>query len=206
VWIVKLGGSLAQNPALKDWLEVLACDGAGRVVVVPGGGPLADTVRGLHRHWNLPDPVAHRMALLAMEQYGLLLAGLQPRLRAARTAAEIAEILAQGAAAVWLPFAMTTGPEAQDIKESWNMTSDSLTAWFAAQIKARRLVFVKSLEPAAEPVGVDELARTGLVDPLFPVYARRSGCEVWWSGSRQHGRMAQALGGLAEPGTRVLVR
>ncbi|MFA7096705.1 MAG: aspartate kinase, partial [Gammaproteobacteria bacterium] len=41
MWIVKLGGSLAQNPALKDWLEVLARDGAGRVVVVPGGGPSA---------------------------------------------------------------------------------------------------------------------------------------------------------------------
>lgn len=206
MWIVKLGGSLVRNPALKDWLEVLARDGAGRVVIVPGGGPLANAVRGLHRHWNLPDPVTHRMALLAMEQYGLLLTGLQPRLRPARTAGEIAEILAQGAATVWLPFAMATGPEAQDIEESWNTTSDSLAAWLATQIEVHRLVLVKSLEPAAEPVAVDELACIGLVDPLFPVYARRSGCEVWWSGSRQHGRMAQALTGLAEPGTRVLVR
>src|SRR5690606_1029758 len=129
VWVVKLGGSLASNPGLKDWLAVLARRGGGRVVIVPGGGPFADAVRVAQRRWNFPDPVEHRMALPAMEQYGLLLAGMQPRLRTARTAAEIAEILARGAAAVWLPFAMTAGPEARDIEESWNMTSDSLAAW-----------------------------------------------------------------------------
>lgn len=234
MWVVKLGGSLARishppptadtarrldalatngggkcglasNPVLKDWLEVLVRHGGGRVVIVPGGGPFADAVRAVHRHWNLPEPVAHRMALLAMEQYGLMLAGMQPGLCTVRTADEVADILAQRAVAVWLPWHMVAGPEGQDIEESWDATSDSLAVWLAGRLKARHLVLVKSLEPFPEPVAVAELACAGIVDPLFPVYASKSACVIWWSGSGQHGRMAQALNGSAEPGTRVLL-
>ncbi len=205
MWVVKLGGSLAFNPVLKDWLEVLVHHGGRRVVIVPGGGPFADAVRTVHRHWDLPDPVAHRMALLAMEQYGLMLAGMQPGLCMMRTAEEVADILAQRAVAVWLPSHMVTGPEGRNIEESWDATSDSLAAWLAGRLKARHLVLVKSLEPSSESVAVAELARAGVVDPLFPVYARRSACAVWWLGSGQHGRMAQALNGSAEPGTRALL-
>ena len=42
--IVKLGGSHAFAAHLKDWLGAIA-EGAGRVVIVPGGGPFADAVR-----------------------------------------------------------------------------------------------------------------------------------------------------------------
>ena len=42
--VVKLGGSFAFSEHLRAWLEALtAC--AGRVVIVPGGGPFADTRR-----------------------------------------------------------------------------------------------------------------------------------------------------------------
>ena len=39
--VVKLGGSLSGAPELKAWLAALA-GAAGRVVLVPGGGPFAD--------------------------------------------------------------------------------------------------------------------------------------------------------------------
>ena len=42
--VVKLGGSVVRSPELDAWLDALA-KGAGRIVVVPGGGALADEVR-----------------------------------------------------------------------------------------------------------------------------------------------------------------
>jgi len=42
--VVKLGGSFAYSDYLQDWIEALAAC-AGRVVVVPGGGPFDDAVR-----------------------------------------------------------------------------------------------------------------------------------------------------------------
>jgi dihydroneopterin aldolase len=42
--VLKLGGSYAFSPFLKNWIDAIA-DCAGCVVLVPGGGPFADAVR-----------------------------------------------------------------------------------------------------------------------------------------------------------------
>lgn len=77
-YIIKIGGSLYHRPELK---RVLA-HAAGLVkaphsaVIVPGGGPFADQVRRAQQRWPFADKTAHDMALLAMRQYGLMLAAL----------------------------------------------------------------------------------------------------------------------------------
>lgn len=168
LWVVKLGGSLAGSAQLAAWLDAIAT-GGGRLVLVPGGGPFADQVRESQRRWQFDDPIAHRLALLAMEQYGLMLAGLQPRLRPAASRAEIGRVLAAGDVPVWLPTRMALGrPE---IPESWDVTSDSLAAWLAAQLGADGLLLVKSVAVAAGST-VEVLAREGIVDPLLAHFLR----------------------------------
>ncbi len=72
--VVKLGGSLHASPALADWLAALkAC--RPPLTIVPGGGPFADTVRAAQKAMRYDDGTAHAMAVLAMEQYALALAG-----------------------------------------------------------------------------------------------------------------------------------
>ena len=73
--VIKLGGSHAFAPHLRDWLAAIAgC--AGSMVLVPGGGPFADLVRDAQARIGFDDDAAHRMALLAMAQYGCALASL----------------------------------------------------------------------------------------------------------------------------------
>ena len=79
MWVVKLGGSLQSFPGLRDWVRLIAEQGGGRVVLVPGGGQFADAVRAAQRTAGFDDRTAHGMALFAMEQYGLMLAALAPR-------------------------------------------------------------------------------------------------------------------------------
>ncbi len=57
--VIKVGGSLGR------W------KGATNVLVIPGGGVFADLVRAEYRRARLTDHAAHRMAILAMDQYGL---------------------------------------------------------------------------------------------------------------------------------------
>ena len=64
--VIKLGGSHAFAPQLKDWIGAVAAQ-AGRIVLVPGGGPFADAVRDAQARMGFDDGAAHRMALLAME-------------------------------------------------------------------------------------------------------------------------------------------
>src|SRR2546426_804978 len=56
--VVKLGGSFAFSPYLRDWIAAIAgC--AGRTVVVPGGGPFADVVRAGQARMGFDDLAAH---------------------------------------------------------------------------------------------------------------------------------------------------
>lgn len=187
-WVVKLGGSLAGSPLLGAWLDAIA-KGGGRVVLVPGGGNFADAVRDMQQRWHFGDGAAHHMALLAMEQYGLMLAALQPKLVPASSRAGIHRALLRAAVPVWLPTRMVLGrPE---IPESWDVTSDSLAGWLAGELGAAGLLLVKSI---AIPEGstVDELMRLGAVDPLLPRYLRRVP-ECRWIEAGRHAELARAL-------------
>ena len=200
LWVVKLGGSLAHSSYLKRWLSVLA-GGGGTVVVVPGGGPFADQVRDLQRHRRFDDATAHHMALLAMEQYGRMLAGLQPGLRPAASRAEIARARRAGLAAVWMPTRMVLAEPR--IAASWDITSDSLAAWLAGRLKADRLVLVKSVALPGSSVSATTLARRGIVDPALPGYLARSGAEGWCIDDARPAAMAAALKNGRGPGTRI---
>ncbi|MFS8038082.1 aspartate kinase [Xanthobacter sp. AM11] len=172
--IVKIGGSLTRDAPPRELLGRLAQ--ARGIVVVPGGGALADTVRDVQPQWHLPDSAAHRMAILAMEQMAHAFAALAPALVPAATPPALAAAAATGAA-LWLPAAMTLGHPG--IPESWNVTSDSLSAWLAAEMNAARLVLVKApglALPAPTAHRTADLAtwcRAGLVDAAFASMAQR---------------------------------
>lgn len=194
LWVVKLGGSLADWPDLRRWLRLLVEVRAVDVVLVPGGGPFADQVRAAQARWRFDDVAAHRMAILAMEQYGLMLASMsRGGIAPAATPARMRAVLASGATPVWAPAAMSAADAAgkREVAESWDMTSDSLAAWLAASLRADHLVLVKS----ARPPGGDlrTLVRRGLVDRAFPRYAAagRFGVSVVWREDRA--RMRRAL-------------
>jgi aspartokinase-like uncharacterized kinase len=162
--VVKIGGSLLRDPAhLQQVLDVVAnarkdC----ALLVVPGGGPFADTVRDMDREMSLSDDAAHWMAILAMDQYAHL---LHSRLRGAtlvstQTAAHAA--LDAGELVVLAPYRWLR--DADPLPHSWNVTSDSIAAWIAGELGAPLLVLIK-------PAGVNG---ADLVDAHFP-HARRTG-------------------------------
>jgi aspartokinase-like uncharacterized kinase len=203
LWVVKLGGSLADSPHLKRWLAVLG-DAGGSAVIVPGGGPFADQVRVTQKKWRFDDATAHHMALLAMEQYGRMLAGLHGGLRPATTRAAIAKARRAGLTAVWMPVRMALGEPR--IAATWDITSDSLAAWLAGVLAADRLVLVKSVTLTGNPIAASALARRGIVDPAFPDYVARSAREAWCVDDARHADMARAFRTGRGPGIRVLPR
>ena len=142
MWIIKIGGSLLGSPELLRWLEVLVKFSKGHVIIVPGGGLFADAVREAQNLTNASDAIAHQLALLAMDQFGLLLAGMNDGLVTASSELEIAERGWQHRAMVWLPSQMILVD--QSIPQNWQVTSDSLSAWLANKLGAEQLILVKS--------------------------------------------------------------
>lgn len=198
--IVKLGGSFAFSAHLRDWIAAIA-DGGGRAVIVPGGGPFADTVRVAQAQIGFDEGTAHRMALLAMEQYGCAIKSLHEKLSLAMTPDSIRGGLLDGRVPVWLPSRMVL--DATDIPQSWDVTSDSLAAWLAGKIGAERLLLVKHVEPAGGTIGAAELAARDIVDKAFGNFLRTSGATAFVLGPNDYGAIARSL--LGDPvGTRII--
>ncbi len=187
--VVKLGGSLAKAGALPRLLAALET-AKGPAILVPGGGVFADAVRTEQARLGFSDAAAHHMALLAMEQYGLLVADLAPSLVPCRSLEEMWQVIDRGGSAIWLPAAMALADAT--IPQSWDVTSDSLAAWLARRLGARRLLLVKSAA-APSPLDPAALAAQGLVDPAFPRFAEGGGFALEWLGPGEEGRIAERL-------------
>ena len=169
LWVIKLGGSLLGSPALPRWLSLLAKHGNGKVVIVPGGSVFADAVRQAQSLSRMSDGLAHELALLAMDQFGLLLAGMQPDLVTATNELEIAERGWQHRAVVWLPSQMVLADAT--VEQSWRVTSDSLSAWLANKLAADQLLLIKSVDLGSYQQSQAALAKAllddGVVDACF---------------------------------------
>jgi len=219
VTVVKLGGGLARergDNALRAWCAALGT--AARrypVLVVPGGGRFADAVRAEDRRFGLRASTSHRMAVLAMDQFGLVLADLVPRAATCRDLTDVAAPTEQGHAAILLPAALVLS--ANDLPESWEVTSDSIATWIAGRADARRVVLVKGVEALyardpSEPIAhltpqrLAELQRAGQaggVDGHLASVLQSTGVEAWVIGGDDPGRLLELLNTGATSGTRL---
>ena len=154
--VVKLGGGLlAHGDELDAALATIGARRARRLLVVPGGGPFADAVRDVDRRLRLSDDAAHWVAVLAMDQYAYLIADrLADGVLIADTRAVVTALDA-GKLPVLAPFQWMR--EADPLPHSWDVTSDSIAAWIAGEVGARRLVLVKpsgALQRAAADINL----------------------------------------------------
>jgi aspartokinase-like uncharacterized kinase len=211
--VVKVGGGLAReagDSALRELCTEIAHLGARHpLLVVPGGGDFAEAVREHDRRFGLRPETAHRMAILAMDQFGWALADLVPGAVRRMDLGPVRDC----AVSVLLPAALLL--ERDPLPASWGVTSDSIAAWVAGAARAERLVLVKpvaglyrSWPPAGEPIAeltVDELTalRPGGVDEHLPAALRAAGVETWVIGGREPARLAELLDAGRTAGTRV---
>ena len=155
--VVKIGGGLLGKAGAFDMvIEAVTAFAPGRrLAIVPGGGPFADAVRQMFRRIEIGEDAAHWMAVLGMDQYAHALAARIPNAVLVDAADAIAAAVKAGRLPVVAPYRWLRG--ADPLPHSWDVTSDSIAAWIAGVLRARRIVLIK-------PVGPD---RKKLVDAYF---------------------------------------
>jgi aspartokinase-like uncharacterized kinase len=111
--------------------------------VGPGGGNFADMVRNFDKTYGLSKTVAHKMALLAMDQFGLFLSDITPNSFVSHSF-EKAKNSPSGTLPIFLPsrFIFRKDP----LESSWNVTSDSITAYIAGMFHAKKLILVTDVD------------------------------------------------------------
>lgn len=157
--IVKLGGSLYNSSTLTAWMQTLA-DYAHKmpIIIVPGGGPFADQVRHAQKQYVINDKTAHHMAILAMKQFGLILANIQTdchRLNANKTA--------QSKLSIWLPDDNLLAEP--NLPHNWHISSDSIALWLAIKCSAQQLILIKSTN--ADTTSIAALTKQRIIDSGF---------------------------------------
>jgi 5-(aminomethyl)-3-furanmethanol phosphate kinase len=152
VTVIKIGGGLTWVPQALDRV----CRAVGQVsrewpiVVVPGGGPFADGVREFDRRVGVSSDVAHWMAILAMDQYAHVLASRIPGAVLVEEPGCIRQALGPAGAVVLAPSRWMRSADV--LPHSWDVTSDSIAAFVAGALDARRLILIKPDSAASEPV------------------------------------------------------
>ncbi len=146
VAVLKVGGSLAAYPEKLKALCVKLNEFSKNhsFIVVPGGGEFADVTRRLDETFSLSCSVSHRMAILGMDQYGLLLSDLIPQSVTVTKLWEIKRVLDSGRLPIFLPstFFIKEDP----LENSWNVTSDSIATYIAGRLQASKVIIVTDVD------------------------------------------------------------
>lgn len=166
ITVIKLGGSLMRSSELGDWLDTIQSLAAmTNIIIVPGGGEFADKVRETQASLGFDDRTAHRLALLAMSQYGYLLAGLNQNLHVAEDLESLTSSLDKSIPLLWLPTALLQ--DDSEIPASWDYTSDSIALWLATKLTANSLVLVKAKALKQIGISVEECIKKNTLDEGF---------------------------------------
>jgi aspartokinase-like uncharacterized kinase len=144
--VIKIGGSLAEDPATLRAL----CSRIGeiakkhRVVVVPGGGKFADVVREFDQQFGLSPVISHRMAILGMDQFGLLLSQIIPNSCASCLLNDAKQLSEIGVVPIFLPSRLMF--QADSLEPSWDVTSDSVAAYVASRLSADKVILITDVD------------------------------------------------------------
>lgn len=170
--VAKVGGSLLDWPELGERLRRWRAPLAEQVVLVTGGGAIADVIREAQQIHQLTESAAHWVAIRTMTLNAHLLATITGWPVVTERTADKTAILD-----VW-PFCSTDDPQA--LAHSWQVTSDSIAARIARVWQAN-LTLLKSTELTTDDWA--QAAVLGLVDDAFPEYAREQ--NVRWVNLRR---------------------
>jgi aspartokinase-like uncharacterized kinase len=144
--VIKIGGSLAEDPERLRALCAKLSEFAKKyaIVVVPGGGRFADVVRDFDKRFTLSSEISHRMAVLGMEQFGLLLSQIIPNSCATYLLNDAKQLSEIGVVPVFLPSRLMFKED--PLENSWNVTSDSISVYVASRLHVAKVLLVTDVD------------------------------------------------------------
>ena len=216
--VVKFGGSLLFD--VKVATEVAAMlaglPAEQTVLVFPGGGPTDKLIESISRELDFDGPTRNPACMRALDQTGILLAAMHPRLSAVEDLASARHELARGQVPVLLPGRLILALDVFTREDV--ITSDSLGAFFAFLVGAKRYVVLTNVDgvydsvtgPAddrrlIEKISAEELAVRGptSVDRCLAPFLRTVRMPTWVLDGRVPSRVAELLSGGTPIGTQI---
>ena len=133
-WVVKIGGSLFPHYSINLAQELVGED----VLIICGGGQLANQIREYHHELNFSPTASHKTAILCMDILAMLLADKVKGAEAVRSLEEAKNILDEGKLPVLIPSMLLEYLD--PLEHSWRVTSDSISLYLSDLLDAKLLI------------------------------------------------------------------
>ncbi len=172
------------------------------VLIVPGGGVFADSIRDIHENRGISDDAAHWMAILGMEQYAYYLAD-----KSGIKTTDDVDKLPPGIS-ILMPYRLLRSKD--PLSHSWDVTSDCIAAWVASMLDSR-LIKVTDVDgvlingKTVTTVDAAELQKMGesCVDRMLPELLMKDGRDCMVVNGNYPERVLAALEEKAVRGTLI---
>ncbi|MHA1212950.1 MAG: amino acid kinase family protein, partial [Candidatus Heimdallarchaeota archaeon] len=149
--LIKVGGSITERGSrsqIKELGQIITeqYEKWGNFIIIPGGGIFAEVIRDIQKQYSITDEVAHWMAILAIDQHGLLLSNYIPK-------SEIIDLnklrmLDKNSRQMKVPIleVYEFAKDYSKLEHSWNTTSDALACEIALFLGVKKIIFVKDID------------------------------------------------------------
>lgn len=133
-WVVKLGGSLFHEDAVKFCKSLVGKN----ILVVCGGGEFANKIREYDAEMEFSDSVSHKTAILCMDILGMLVVDKVDGAEAVYSLEDAKKVLNDGKLPILLPSRLFEYLD--PLEHSWNVTSDSIAVYISWLLKTKILI------------------------------------------------------------------
>lgn len=139
--VVKIGGSLF--PEYIDDLCHVFEKVDEKIVLINGGGELANKIREYDTKYSYGSDANHWSAIKCMDTLAILIATHSDKIKTITSIDEIAQVHLEDK----IPLLMTYNilNQIDPLPHSWNVTSDSISAWLAGEINASKLLILTDI-------------------------------------------------------------
>lgn len=164
MWIIKIGGSWLKNPRLTNLLARIKKVRNKDIVIVPGGGGFADSIRDVYNNTEMTERLGNKLALKSTELFAEYLKELDKDL----SLTDNPKNFTKEKINVWLPSKQLS--QNNSFKNNWDSTSDSVAAWLGNKIMAEGIIFVKSVKAFKSKNKLYNLQNKNVLDKNISIY------------------------------------
>jgi len=141
-WIIKIGGSLFPENAIKLCEAIKEFNNSlqnpVKILVICGGGVFANKIRNYNTTIQFSNTANHKSAILSMDIIGTLLADKVEGFKTVKSIEKAEIIIDQGMIPVLIPSDIME--QLDPLEHSWRVSSDSIALYLSNLIKAKLLI------------------------------------------------------------------
>ncbi|MHA1913925.1 MAG: amino acid kinase family protein [Promethearchaeota archaeon] len=145
--LFKIGGKILENAdnlrsTISQLEQLYNANLIQRIILIPGGGTLANFVRKLHNKFNFTEELAHWMGIFSMNYNGIEICKKFPQINAIDNSMRLNK--ESRSFCLFLPFHFLK--ENDKLPHSWNVTSDSIALFIAKELGMDECILLKEVD------------------------------------------------------------